>query len=50
MRFFDLQRTGTLDAALSGIKPGWNTTDMLWPLPQSELIISPGLAPQNPGY
>jgi hypothetical protein len=50
MRFFDLQRTGQLDAALSAIKPGWNSTDRLWPVPQSELLINPNLSPQNPGY
>ncbi len=50
MRFFDLQRTGKLDAVLSPVKPGWNTTDGLWPVPQSELLINPNLAPQNAGY
>lgn len=50
MRFFDLQRTGKLDSVLSPIKPGWNTTDMYWPVPQSEMLINPNLAPQNPGY
>jgi hypothetical protein len=50
MRFFDLQRTGALDATLSPVKPGWNTTDGLWPVPQSELLINPNLAPQNAGY
>lgn len=48
-RFFDLKRTGKLDATLS-FKPGWNTTDSLWPLPQYELLTNPFLAPQNPGY
>ena len=50
MRFFDLQRTGKLDATLSTVKPGWNTTDGLWPVPQSELLINPNLVPQNAGY
>jgi hypothetical protein len=50
MRFFDLQRTGKLDTALSPLKPGWNSTDSLWPVPQSELLINPNLAPQNAGY
>ncbi|HKO79712.1 MAG TPA: RagB/SusD family nutrient uptake outer membrane protein [Chitinophagaceae bacterium] len=49
-RFFDLQRNGKLDAALTPVKPGWNTTDGLWPVPQSELLINPNLAPQNAGY
>lgn len=48
-RFFDLKRSGKLNDILS-TKPGWNTTDRLWPLPQSELLVNPFLAPQNPGY
>ncbi len=49
-RFFDLQRNGTLNSTLSPVKPGWNSTDVLWPVPQSELLINPNLAPQNEGY
>lgn len=49
-RFFDLQRNGKLDAVLTPVKPGWNTTDGLWPVPQSELLINPNLLPQNAGY
>jgi hypothetical protein len=48
-RFFDLKRNGMLDVTLS-VKPGWNPTDALWPLPQNELLINPLLEPQNPGY
>lgn len=50
MRFFDLQRTGKLDSTLSIVKSGWNSTDQFWPVPQSELLINPNLAPQNAGY
>jgi hypothetical protein len=49
-RFLDLKRTGLLDAALPPTKPGWDTHDRLWPVPASELILNPNLAPQNPGY
>jgi hypothetical protein len=49
-RFLDLKRTGLLDAALPASKPGWDTHDQLWPVPASELILNPNLAPQNPGY
>lgn len=49
-RFFDLKRTGNLDAVLSASKPGWNSTDLLWPLPATELIANPNLRPQNAGY
>ncbi|WP_294824463.1 RagB/SusD family nutrient uptake outer membrane protein [uncultured Flavobacterium sp.] len=48
-RFFDLKRTLQLDTALSG-KPGWNSSDRLWPLPESEMAANPNLNPQNPGY
>jgi hypothetical protein len=49
-RFFDLKRSGTIDHTLAAIKPGWNSTDALFPLPQSELAVNPNLRPQNPGY
>lgn len=50
MRFFDLQRTNLLDSILAPLKPGWNSTDRYWPVPQSEMLINPNLEPQNPGY
>ena len=49
-RFFDLKRTGQLDAVLGTVKKGWNPTDNLWPIPEKELISNPFLSPQNPGY
>lgn len=49
-RFFDLKRTHQLNTVLSVLKPGWNATDALLPLPESELLLNPNLAPQNPGY
>jgi hypothetical protein len=49
-RFFDLKRTGNLDNILSGKKSGWNTTDRLFPIPDSELRVNPNLLPQNEGY
>lgn len=49
-RFFDLKRTGKINNTLSPVKPGWNTTDVLWPIPESELLLNPNLLPQNPGY
>lgn len=49
-RFFDLKRTNTLDAVLSPIKPQWESTDRLLPLPESELLLNPNLAPQNANY
>lgn len=49
-RFFDLKRKGAIDQVLAPVKPGWDTTDGLWPLPAAELSANPSLYPQNPGY
>lgn len=49
-RFFDLKRSGTIDAVLLVSKPGWNATDVLWPIPITELNANPNLLPQNLGY
>ena len=49
-RFFDLKRSGRLDSELSPIKPNWQTTDRVLPIPDSELIMNPNLRPQNDGY
>lgn len=49
-RFFDLKRTGLLNSTLSSVKLGWNSTDILWPIPESELLLNPNLLPQNLGY
>ncbi|MGQ2981863.1 RagB/SusD family nutrient uptake outer membrane protein [Flavobacterium sp.] len=49
-RFFDLKRTGQINAALAGVKPGWDPTDIVWPIPESELLLNPNLLPQNSGY
>ncbi|MGX7668870.1 RagB/SusD family nutrient uptake outer membrane protein [Flavobacterium pedocola] len=49
-RFFDLKRMGRLDAVLAPLKIGWDTTDALFPIPETELLLNPNLAPQNPGY
>ncbi|WP_161496094.1 RagB/SusD family nutrient uptake outer membrane protein [Zobellia sp. OII3] len=49
-RWFDLQRTGTAPETLSAIKADWNATDVLLPIPSTELEINQNLKPQNPGY
>lgn len=49
-RFFDLKRYGQIDTILSNIKLGWNSTDALFPIPQTELSANPNLRPQNSGY
>ncbi|MEP6930769.1 MAG: RagB/SusD family nutrient uptake outer membrane protein [Flavobacterium sp.] len=49
-RFFDLKRNDKLDSVLGAVKPNWETTDRLFPIPQAELGANPNLKPQNPGY
>ena len=49
-RFFDLKRTGRIDGTLAPIKPNWQHTDALLPIPESELLLNPNLEPQNEGY
>jgi hypothetical protein len=49
-RWFDLKRTGLANTTLQTLKPGWNSTDILWPIPEAELLLNPALMPQNPGY
>lgn len=49
-RWFDLKRSGQANAVLAPIKPGWKPTDLLWPLPESELLLNGNMLPQNPGY
>lgn len=48
-RWFDLKRTGRADAVLGALKPTWQPTDALWPLPVAQLNANPALK-QNPGY
>ena len=49
-RFFDLKRTNKLNTVLSPVKLGWDENDKLLPIPASEILLNPNLAPQNPGY
>ncbi|MNR31887.1 SusD family protein [compost metagenome] len=49
-RWFDLKRFGLANEVLGAHKTAWNSTDILWPLPQSELLLNENLLPQNPGY
>ncbi|WP_449435446.1 RagB/SusD family nutrient uptake outer membrane protein [Pedobacter steynii] len=50
-RWFDLKRTGRIDAVLSS-KPGWQSTDQLFPIPNGEILgANPNMkGAQNPGY
>ncbi|OXG08632.1 SusD-like starch-binding protein associating with outer membrane [Flavobacterium araucananum] len=49
-RWFDLKRFGQAQEILSPIKPNWRPTDVLLPVPETELLMNPNLAPQNSGY
>ncbi|HZY82825.1 MAG TPA: RagB/SusD family nutrient uptake outer membrane protein [Cyclobacteriaceae bacterium] len=46
-RWFDLKRSGSIDAVLGPVKPDWQSKDALFPIPQSEIIANPNLT-QNP--
>jgi hypothetical protein len=46
-RWFDLKRWGTIDAVLGPVKADWQSTDALFPIPQSEIDANPNLV-QNP--
>lgn len=49
-RWFDLKRTNRANPVLGMLKPGsWQNTDILWPLPQTQINLNPSLV-QNPGY
>lgn len=49
-RWFDIRRFGVADEVLGPIKSGWEITDLLLPIPESDLLLNPNLEPQNPGY
>jgi hypothetical protein len=46
-RWFDLKRTGKIDAVLGPVKPDWQSRDALFPIPQTEINANPNLK-QNP--
>lgn len=48
-RWFDLKRTGTINATLSSEKPSWQQTAALFPIPAQQIHTNPFLI-QNPGY
>ncbi|WP_299670813.1 RagB/SusD family nutrient uptake outer membrane protein [uncultured Polaribacter sp.] len=50
-RWFDLRRFGQAGTVLSAIPlKDWQSTDILFPIPISELEVNPNLLPQNNGY
>jgi hypothetical protein len=52
-RWFDLRRTGKIDAVMSVVAPQkggtWDATKQLLPIPASEIVLNSNLV-QNPGY
>ncbi|MGJ5641477.1 RagB/SusD family nutrient uptake outer membrane protein [Formosa sp. S-31] len=48
-RFLDLKRTGNADSVLGTVKTGWNSTDILFPIPQEAISRNTNLN-QNEGY
>jgi len=54
-RWFDLKRTGQVDAVMTAVAPSkgitWNTDWQLYPIPQAQLTADPDMkGAQNPGY
>jgi starch-binding outer membrane protein, SusD/RagB family len=49
LRFLDLKRLGMLNDLVK-VKPDWESYKQVWPLPQNEILLNPGLSPQNTGY
>lgn len=49
-RWFDLKRTGRAESVLSPIKPNWQNTQFVLPIPEAELLLNSNLLPQNTGY
>ncbi|TWJ04687.1 putative outer membrane starch-binding protein [Mucilaginibacter frigoritolerans] len=48
-RWLDLKRTGRANAVIGALKPTWNSTAELFPIPSVEITNNPNLT-QNPGY
>lgn len=48
-RWFDLKRTKKSTEVLAPIKPDWQVTDTIFPIPLGEILRNPVLT-QNPGY
>ncbi|WP_269237794.1 hypothetical protein [Flavobacterium flavigenum] len=47
---FDLKRTAREENVLSPLKPNWQNTQLLLPIPEAELLLNTNLLPQNTGY
>jgi len=47
-RWFDLKRWDLADALLGPVKAGWSSSDVLYPIPEQQIINNPSTV-QNPG-
>ncbi len=48
-RWLDIKRTNRANEIMSPLKTNWQPTDVLFPIPESERLLNPGLS-QNEGY
>ena len=48
-RWLDLKRTNRVDGVMEALKTTWQSTDALWPIPETEVLNNSNLK-QNPGY
>lgn len=48
-RWYDLKRTGRMEAVLSAQKPNWESSASLYPIPETEVLRNPNIT-QNAGY
>jgi starch-binding outer membrane protein, SusD/RagB family len=46
-RWFDLKRSGNIDAVLGPVKTDWQSKDALFPIPQAEINANPNLTQNN---
>jgi starch-binding outer membrane protein, SusD/RagB family len=50
-RWLDLKRTNSADAALAPLKVDWQKEDVLYPIPENQILNDPAMRnAQNPGY
>jgi hypothetical protein len=50
-RWFDLKRLNRVDDVLTPLRPGWNASKALFPIPQVQMLNDPAMKnDQNPGY
>jgi starch-binding outer membrane protein, SusD/RagB family len=48
-RWINVKRNGDANLIFGALKPGWQSTDVLYPIPHEDILANPNLQ-QNPGY